>query len=434
MHGRKIFLLTILLLFAVILYTSSTKKTHSGSADKTSKLVGLDPMLEKAKAKEVLLYNKKKHALTVALNDYFEKAIGRGEVLGAGVSVVTGDSIVFAGGFGLRNIQTKDVVESNTIFRLGSLSKGFAGVLADMVVQDGNLHWGDKVADVIPEFALSNPENTPEITLAGILSHSSGVPYHSYTNLVESGMPLTEIAERFKYVKLNAKPGEQYSYQNAIFALSGVMINKATGRSTQQALQEKIFEPLGMSTASSDHESLVATQNFATPYSIRSGRWHAEKINQKYYNAIAAGGVNASALDMAKWMRFLLGHNPEVLSAEALAKVFEPIVEITGHHKYYQKWEGHKASFYGLGWRIHEFADPATALISRMLHHGGSVSEYRAEIALFPEEDTGVTILFNSQSPLAQTVVPDLHRIIREIMNAPLKDSGKEQLAANHKA
>ena len=431
MQRRKTSIITLTLLFTIIVSTSSVRRSEAYSSKETSKKTSLSLKINKAEVQKAIIYKKQKLALNDALSDYFKKAIKRGEILGAGVSVVKGDSIIFSGGFGLRNLKKQDHVDANTVFRLGSLSKGFAGVLADMEVSEGKLHWEDKVSDLVPEFALSSPALTSQITLSKILSHSSGVPYHSYTNLVESGMSLTDIAKRFKSLKLSARPGDIYSYQNAIFALSGTMVQKATGETIQQALKEKIFTPLGMSTASTDYESLMKSEDFATPYYQLANGWRARKINQKYYNAVAAGGVNASPSDMAKWMRFLLGHNPGVFNPMALSKVFAPMIEIKGYHHYYQQWEGHVASYYGLGWRIHKFADPATGELSTMMHHGGAVSNYRNEIALFPKEDMGVCILFNSPTQLAQRVVPELHEIIKKVMGSPLNGLSKGQLAMN---
>ena len=80
-------------------------------------------------------------------------------------------------------------------------------------------------------------------------------------------------------------------------------------------------------------------------------------LTDHYYNAVVAGGINASSLDMAKWMRFLLGHRPEVLPSGTIQKAFSPLIEIEYNNKYYQRWPGHLQSHYGFGWRIHKFQE-----------------------------------------------------------------------------
>ncbi|MFD2563973.1 serine hydrolase domain-containing protein [Aquimarina rubra] len=360
-----------------------------------------------------------KELLVEAIESYFDKALKQHKIVGAGVGIVKCDSVIYLGGFGKRNASLNDTINEETIFRIGSVSKGFAGVLSGMYVEEGLLNWEDKVNQYVPSFQLASKKWTDSVTLSHILSHSSGLPYHSFTNLVEDGVDLNTIAGQFRSIPTIDKPGKIYSYQNAVFALSGEMIEKVTGKSYGEAIAEKIFKPLKMTTASTDYNSLKESSNVAMPHRKYGRRWKSLKINQKYYNAIPAGGVNASVTDMAKWMRFLLGHNPNVMSADGLKNVFNPVINLPGRSKYYQRWEGHQGSHYAHGWRIHDFKDRNTGESNRMIHHGGHVNSYRSEIAIFPQEDLGITILFNSPTKLARTVIPDLHKIVKQVMEMP---------------
>jgi beta-lactamase class C len=361
------------------------------------------------------LYHWQKQELKTAVKAYFEKAIASGYIVGAGVSIVKGDSIVLSEGFGKRNSKTNKKVDGQTIFRLGSLSKGFAGILVANIINEGTMHREDKVKDYIPQFQLGDHQNTDKITLANILSHTAGAAYHSFTNLVEAGLPLSDIAERFKDVKPISDPGDMYSYQNALFALSGEMIYKATGQDITKSLENRFFNPLGMCSTTMDYESLQHAENVAMPHSKWRNRWKPKKLNDHYYNAIAAGGISASAMDMGKWMRFVLGHNPEIMGVSALSEAFKPVVEIKGRSKYYQRWPGHISSHYGFGWRIHKYVEGHTAQEKTIWHHGGSVNNFRNEIAVYPEADMGICVLLNSNSRLARTVIPDLYNIIQEV-------------------
>jgi len=363
--------------------------------------------------------DKQKELLVDAIESYFSKALNQHKIVGAGVGIVKCDSVIYLGGFGKRNASLDETVNEETIFRIGSVSKGFAGVLSGIYVEEGLLDWEAKVSDYVPSFQLASRKWTDSVTLSHILSHSSGLPYHSFTNLVEDGVDLNTIAGQFKSIRTIDKPGNIYSYQNAVFALSGEMIKKATGKSYGEAIAEKIFKPLKMTTASTDYNTLKTSYNVAMPHRKYGRRWKSLKINQKYYNAIPAGGVNASITDMAKWMRFLLGHNPNVMSADGLKNVFDPVINLPGKRKYYQRWDGHQGSHYAHGWRIHDFKNKETGESNRMIHHGGHVNSFRSEIAIFPQEDLGITILFNSPTKLARTVIPDLHKIVKEVMEMP---------------
>ncbi len=421
MQRPKILRKPIFLIIVLSVLTISVLKSESANEDElassTIKIVDQEALN---------LYKEHQQELKAALNVYFENAIASGDIVGAGISIVKGDSIVFSDGFGKRNININDGVDGNTIFRLGSLSKGFAGVLAASLVNEGKLNWTDKVSDFIPEFQLGNSTNTNQITLANILSHTSGAPYHSYTNLVEAGLPLTEIAKRFKSVVPISKPGLTYSYQNAMFALSSEMMHKTTNQDFNALLKDKFFKPLGMEHTSMDYETLSQEQNVALPHSKRNKSWKTLQLTDHYDNAVAAGGINSSALDMSKWMLFLLGHHHEVMDKSDFEGAFNPFIEIKGSNKYYQRWPGHLSSYYGFGWRIHKFVDKDAQ--KTILHHGGSVNNYRNEIALYPESDLGICVLLNSNSKLAKTVIPDIYKIVNEIF---IKTSSKTTLDKN---
>lgn len=414
MHRFKNFILPSILLGILLGLTISFSEPETNSgvqnsvASRNPKKVPIDP-------KEEALYHWQQQELKAAVKTYFKKAIAAGDIVGAGVSIVRGDSIVISQGFGKRNSNMDKEVDGQTIFRLGSLSKGFTGILAAKIIQEGALRREDKVSTYIPDFQLGDRTNTEKVTLAHILSHTSGAPYHSFTNLVEAGLPLSTIAERFKEVHPISAPGTLYSYQNALFALSGEMIYKATGQDIATSLENKFFKPLEMCSTTLDYETLGHAVNVAMPhYKSRFG-WRPKKLNDHYYNAIAAGGISASAEDMGKWMRFILGHNPEIMSLASIQEAFRPAIEIKGRSKYYQRWDGHVSSAYGFGWRIHKFVEDSSTQEKTIWHHGGSVNNYRNEIAVYPEADLGICVLLNSNSRLARKVIPDLYKIVQEV-------------------
>ncbi|MFS4491710.1 serine hydrolase domain-containing protein [Maribacter sp. 2308TA10-17] len=410
MQFLKIIIGLTILMLAFLGLTSSKVSSNTLEAN-VSTPTEIKIVDEKAR----LAYKVYQQKLHTALQQYFDQAIASGDIVGAGVSIVRGDSIVISEGFGKRSIKGTAKVDGETVFRLGSLSKGFAGVLAANLKAEGKLSWNDKITDYIPQFQLGDKANTAKIRLGHILSHTSGTPYHSFTNLVEAGLSMETIAARFNEVKPISKPGHQYSYQNAMFSLSQEVMRKATGKDTKTLLSERFFKPLGMTSVSMNHKDLITTENIAMPHSRRRSGWRTLPLRDRYYNAVAAGGINANAEDMAKWMRFLLGHNPEVMQEDALQEVFNPFVAVSYNNKYYQRWPGHKQSHYGFGWRIHNYQESDNTEEKTMWHHGGSVNNYRNEIALFPDTDTGICVLLNGNSRLARNVIPDLYHLLKEL-------------------
>ncbi len=416
-HRFKIFVGDLLVLLILFITISSASKPGQDLDSSKKSLVNVTNGIEGLK--ETLPDAVKQRELSNALQSYFKNAIASGKIVGAGVSIVKDGAIIVSEGYGKRGAGSSARVDGETVFRLGSLSKGFAGVYMANLEHEKKVNWEDKVMDYLPEFRFGDSINTNKINLSHILSHSTGAPYHSFTNLVEADLPLKTIAARFHEVTPVSEPGLQYSYQNALFALSGEIAQATTGQDLATGLYNRIFKPLGMCSVSTDYKTLSDRENVALPHAKRKRGWRTLSLSNSYFNAIAAGGINASAHDMGKWMRFLLGHNPEVMGQSEFVRAFEPFIEIPGRNKYYHGWPGHKKSYYGFGWRIHKFSDEISQVKKTIWHHGGSVNNFRNEIAVYPEDDLGICVLFNSNSRLARTVIPDLRQIIKDVYEKP---------------
>ena len=333
---------------------------------------------------------------------YFSREFRRAGTPGAAMIVVKDTSTLFAGGFGLRKLRSKDSIDVNTVFRLGSLSKGFAAVLAGIMVDEKAFAWEDRVVDHLPYFALKSRRQTQDVQVTHILSHSTGLPYHAYTNLVESGVDVAKIAPQFRDVNLIGKPGEIYAYQNAAFGLIEEIILVNTQRSFQRQMAEKIFTPADMNRASISYEEMMSYQNRAVPHSFsrRKKNWQAGRISGKYYNLPSTGGINASILDMGNWLRVLLGNRPDVVSEDALDFVFQPFVRSNNENRYFRHWDMLDEAHYGMGWRVLQLQSDT------VLYHGGFVNGYRSEIAFDRKEKVGICVLFNSSSDLAGRCIP----------------------------
>lgn len=346
------------------------------------------------------LRNPHLRALLAEYDRYFADTLAAAHVPGAAVVIVRDSTVVFQRGYGLRRMGRPDSVDANTVFRIGSLSKGFAGVLTGMLVHEDILHWDDRIVRYVPEFALSSPKNTAQVQLTHLLAHTTGLPYHAYTNLIEAGYDLRTIAAKFAKLPLNGAPGQVFTYQNAAFALVGEAMQAATGKTYAELLSQKIFGPAGMRHASADWESMQRNPNIAYPHAHTRMGLAPATITKRYYNAAPAGGVNASAADMGQWLVMLLGHRPEVVSRETLDEVFRPVVKTNGERRYFRRWGMPLEPHYGMGWRI------LTHETDTIVYHGGSVNDFRSEIALDRRDGIGICVLFNTTTPLANACVP----------------------------
>jgi beta-lactamase class C len=342
-----------------------------------------------------------------AYDRYFTEAMKQHGIPGAAVVIVKDNNIVFCKGYGTRATGSNEQVDGSTVFRIGSLSKGFAGVLSAQLEQEGIWHLYDPVQRYFPEFTLRDPAQAERMTLENLLAHTSGLPYHTFTNMIEEGHDTRSIARMMPEVPILAPEGKLFSYQNVLFSIIGECMRPATGLSYAEVLEQKIFRPAGMSTASVTYEAMMQNPNRAMPHKGRS----PIKINDHYYNSAPAGGINASAADMGMWLRLLLGHQPDIVSNEALDNAFMPRIRSQNERRRFRQWPGHKEAWYALGWRVLEceYGD--------IICHSGSVNEYRSEIAMNRQDGIGVCILFNVSTPLATSCMPEFFRRYDDFKN-----------------
>ena len=344
---------------------------------------------------------------------FFQEGMTQTGTPGAAVVMVKDGEIIFTKGYGLRETGKPDSVDAHTVFRIGSLSKGFAGVLTGMITHTGKLHWDDPVQQFYPEFALSDPKQAKRVAVRHILSQTTGLPYHAFTNLIEQGYSLSTIVQQyFPKARLSAKEGAFYSYQNAAFCVIEEVLRGATQLPYPTLLQQHIFNTCGMETASCDYASMAACTNKALPHFSTGYGWRKEPVSPHYYDFAAAGGVNASATDMGKWLQMLLGGFPEFVDHTTLDEVFAPVIKTSKERRIFPHWIGRDDASYAMGWRVLQ-RGPDT-----YLYHGGYVNGYRGEIAFNRKENVGICILFNGSSGLCSQSVPQFFELYDELVRA----------------
>jgi len=222
---------------------------------------------------------------------------------------------------------------------------------------------------------------------------------HAYSNMLDDGVAYEMIQKKFHEIPTVCPPGRCYGYQNVVFSLIGDVVEASTLLSYEQYLQEELFGPLGMQTASTGLEQFEGSDNATSPHRRTRGGWRTTTHNPAYYTVAPAAGINASVDDMAIWARANLGGFPDVLSESFLMQQHDPVVE-TPRGNYFNRWDGLDKAYYALGWRIFDYRG------LRVVHHGGGVRGFRSEVALIPELELGLVVLFNAETKVANDVVP----------------------------
>ena len=288
----------------------------------------------------------------------------------------------------------------DTVFRLASVSKTFTSMLMAKYVGQKQLDWQMPVSQLVPEFSSSKTQKG-DLVLQHVIGQSSGYIPNAYDNLIEADYAVERVLSMLSDLKPLCKPGQCYTYQNALFAVVDGYF-KQHHSSYAQALTQTIIEPLNMPHASVGRAGLHASNKWAKPHvAISKNRWRLTKVRNDYYRYSPAAGVNASMRDMIVWMRALLGEAPEVVPANLVSEVTTALTK-SKKEVYRRQWRKFLSdAHYGLGWRIYDFAGHT------LNYHGGWVQGYRADIAFSPEYGVGYVMLMNAESNLINEFTPE---------------------------
>ena len=334
-------------------------------------------------------------------DEFVDTTLSQESAPGAAVVIVKGNRIVLLKGYGVRKAFTRDSVNIHTVFRLGSVSKGFASVLTGILVQDSALRWDDSVLKYLPNLPLKDTLNSRGMRICHVLSHTTGLPMHTFTNLLDDDVPYGDIVGQLDQVNMIAPPGTVYSYQNVIYSVIADIVDAATGKSYKKLVKQRIFKPAGMKDASLSYEAMKDNDNVAYPHVRYGGEWKPTSLNDRYYSVLPAAGVNASISDMAAWLQVLLGEKPDIISDSTLQTIYKPFIRTPIKARYRRHWKNHLDKlYYGMGWRIFEYNG------HKIVYHGGYVKGYRAEIGFDPDKKVGICVLFNSTVGLTNNCVP----------------------------
>lgn len=332
-----------------------------------------------------------------------ETLVANGRIPGMAMAIVKDGRILSARGYGVTDVRAPQPVDAHTVFRLASLSKSFAGTMTGILVNDGVLRWDSRLTDFVPSFRLSMPDAAQQVTVADILSHRVGLPHNAFDRDLEGNADYRDLTQRMANAPMACAPGQCYAYQNVAFSLIGDVVFATTGRFYSEEVARRIFKPLGMHDASYGLEGIEASARWAKPHVRGRGGWVSLMPKPNYYRVAPAAGVNASISDMAQWLLAHTGHRPDVLPAPLLATLHAPLIstpsEIRG-----ASWRRERLSSagYALGWRAYNYAG------HQVVFHGGAVQGYRGAMALLPEQDLGVVILWNSESGLPSGLLPTI--------------------------
>lgn len=355
-----------------------------------------------------------------SLNDldrYIEQVRQDWGVVGLAVAVVHDDAVVYAKGFGLRELGTADAVDAHTLFAIGSNTKAFTAAGLGLLVDEQRLAWDDRVIDHVPGFRLYDPYVTREITVRDLLTHRSGLGRRGDANWYGTDFDRDEVVRRIRFLEPTASFRAEFGYQNTMFLAAGEVTEAVTGTTWDAWMAERLFTPLGMARSNTTTHALAHAANVATPHVTRDGRTIAVPY-RNLDNIAAAGSINSSVLDMSRWMRVLLNEGEldgrRVLSAEVVREMMTPhtLRPISAESR--ELFPSTHFAAYGLGLGLRDYRGRL------IVSHTGGIDGMLSQLTLLPEERLAIVVLTNT-SPNSTFNAITL-RIVDDYLDAPARD------------
>ena len=296
--------------------------------------------------------------------------------------------VIYKKGFGWADMEWTIPNQPDTKHRLGSITKQFTAMLIMQLVEQGKLKLDVPISTYLPDYPKKNGD---VITIHHLLTHSSGTPNMTsfpgfLKNISRNAYSPVQLVNLFADSTLQFEPGKNFAYSNSGYIVLGYIIEKVTGKSYEQVLQENIFTPLQMNNTGYDHHRLLL-KNRANGY---------EKNGRRYVNAdfidmsvpYAAGALYSTVEDLYLWDQALYGN--QLLRKENKDLLFAKHIPSGG-------------SYYGYGWGIGEIPLGNTAERIETIGHAGGINGFNTQLTRIPSDKSFIVLLNNTGgAPLDQ--------------------------------
>ena len=306
------------------------------------------------------------------IDAYVQAEMRRQKIPGVSLAVIRQGRIALLKSYGLADVEHRVPVKPETVFQSGSIGKQFTAAAVMLLVQDGKISLADKITKFFPDL----PAAWGQITVRNLLNHTSGMGDFPPEIDLRRDYTEDEYFASLKKVPLAFEPGTNWDYSNAGYVTLGILIRKVTGKFYGEFLQERIFRPVGMTTARVISEADIVP-NRAAGYRLVNGELKNQEWVSPSTNTTADGSLYLTVLDLAKWDAALYTDTP--LKQSSLAEIWSPATLTGGRQK-----------AYGFGWhsmRIHN---------RRVLYHGGAWQGFKSSITRFVDDK--LTIIFFANS------------------------------------
>ncbi len=333
------------------------------------------------------------------VDDFVADVLETFEVPGIALAIVKDGEVVLTKGYGVRELGKPAPVDEHTLFGIASNTKAFTATALALLIEEGKLDWEMRVIDVLPWFQLSDPYVTRELTIRDLLVHRSGLGLGAGDLLwwPASTYNRRQIAERLRYLPLVTSFRSAYAYDNVLYLVAGEVIQAASGQSWEDFVASRIIRPLGMADSKFRHPNADLGDNVAITHARVGGK--VRPISPfTSNNTNPAGGINASASDIAKWLVVQLdsgrvGDDDRLFSRTTARELWAPVTprpigDVSPELAPMQR----QFSGYALGFDVHDYRG------HKVVTHTGGLPGYVSKVTMIPDEKLGVAVFTNQES------------------------------------
>ncbi|HJR72927.1 MAG TPA: serine hydrolase [Luteimonas sp.] len=358
---------------------------------------------------------------------YVESVRKQFDVPGIAVAIVQDGKIVLERGYGVRELGKNAQVDANTLFAIASNTKAFTAASLSILADEKKLSLDDRVIDHLPWFQMSDPYVTREMRIRDLLVHRSGLSLGAGDLLFWPATTYStrEIAERLRYVPLTGNFRSQYAYDNILYGVAQLVIEKASGQSYEQFLRSRIFGPLGMEDTRFNSDSIKPGDNVAIGHAKSDFKDLKPVPMMSWSNVAAAGGIYSSVHDLTKWMNVQLnggvisgeGDNAKRLfSAKRQKEMWSIVTPIPIGEASVPELAPAMPNFlgYGEGWNLSDYRG------QKLAWHTGGWPGMVSRLTLVPSKKIGVIVLTSQEIGAAFNAVT--LRALDAMLGAPKTD------------
>lgn len=359
-----------------------------------------------------------KQSVIEGINSYIQKVQHEWQIPGMAAAFALDGEVVYAKGFGVKEKGGNEPINTSTVFQVGSVSKSFTAAVMASLVEEGKVTWEDTVVNILPDFKMYDPWVTANMQIKDIMTHRSGLLEQAGTYIPNLGYDRDDIYKMLALMKPVYSFRGGYQYNNITFIIAAKIIEKVTGKSWEENVQERIFNPVGMTSSSLNKEGFVASKDVAIPHeyyykdSIRVNALHGDDQALWWLTVVGpAGSVNSCVNDMIKYAEF---HRLNGL-VEGKQVISEKEVKYLHKGQIITSQDTNRTTLYGHCWYVEQNNK------YRLYFHTGTTWGFTALCFYVPQIKLSGVILVNCEAGVSPRYAI-MRRMIDLVMGAPANE------------